>query len=391
MRYILTIFLIFVIAQVFGQVRVKGYYRKDGTYVQPHVRSNPDGNPYNNWSYPGNLNPYTGKIAPGDPSTYLDNYYKNRTYQPNSASSSSGNSNYRTYYVSGDKLNVRTGPSTNSAVLLTLSYLDNVKVIREVEYPWCLIEANYYDNSTYSFKQVYGYVSTTYLLGYKPATDGKQLNTGNPDYFAKEKPLYTGPDVNPSNYSTIKEKRNLFYVTANRLNVRIGPSEYDSVFTTIPFQERVEVVSMSEYPWYKIKTNYFDTYHNSYKQRYGYVYSFYLSTSLPVFNTDVENSNLNNSTTLYPISSHPYGNGNGKIAIWTNCYNEGYISIYVDDIYLGKLTVYSESEPDCDTKGLFSITKKPGIYKVTAIGATMKWESTVMISLNECSLRKLSK
>lgn len=27
---------------------VEGYYRKDGTYVRPHIRSNPDGNPYNN-------------------------------------------------------------------------------------------------------------------------------------------------------------------------------------------------------------------------------------------------------------------------------------------------------------------------------------------------------
>ncbi len=58
-----------------AKVYVKGYFRKDGTYVQPHYRSNPDGNPYNNWSYPGNTNPYTGKVAPGNPSTYLNNYY----------------------------------------------------------------------------------------------------------------------------------------------------------------------------------------------------------------------------------------------------------------------------------------------------------------------------
>jgi hypothetical protein len=56
-------------------VRVKGYFRKDGTYVQSHYRSNPDGNPYNNWSFPGNTNPYTGKVAPGNPDTYLKNYY----------------------------------------------------------------------------------------------------------------------------------------------------------------------------------------------------------------------------------------------------------------------------------------------------------------------------
>ena len=54
---------------------VSGYYRSDGTYVQPYWRSDPDGDPYNNYSFPGNLNPYTGAIAPGDPDTYLDNYY----------------------------------------------------------------------------------------------------------------------------------------------------------------------------------------------------------------------------------------------------------------------------------------------------------------------------
>ena len=54
---------------------VRGTVRRDGAYVQPHWRSSPDGNPYNNWSYPGNVNPHTGKVAPGNPNTYLDRYY----------------------------------------------------------------------------------------------------------------------------------------------------------------------------------------------------------------------------------------------------------------------------------------------------------------------------
>ena len=61
-----------------GSVSVRGYTRRDGTYVQPHVRSATDGNPYNNYSFPGNYNPYTGKTAPGNPDTYLERYY-NRT------------------------------------------------------------------------------------------------------------------------------------------------------------------------------------------------------------------------------------------------------------------------------------------------------------------------
>lgn len=44
-----------------GSVSVRGYSRKDGTYVQPHRRSAPDGNFGNNWSTRGNVNPYTGE------------------------------------------------------------------------------------------------------------------------------------------------------------------------------------------------------------------------------------------------------------------------------------------------------------------------------------------
>jgi hypothetical protein len=41
-------------------VRVRGYFRSNGTYVRPHYRSKPDGNFYNNWSTYPNINPYTG-------------------------------------------------------------------------------------------------------------------------------------------------------------------------------------------------------------------------------------------------------------------------------------------------------------------------------------------
>src|SRR5229473_473291 len=44
-----------------GSVYVRGYIRKDGTYVQPYMRSAPDGNFWNNWSTIGNVNPYTGE------------------------------------------------------------------------------------------------------------------------------------------------------------------------------------------------------------------------------------------------------------------------------------------------------------------------------------------
>ena len=67
-----------------GRVSVRGYYRKDGTYVSPHYRSAPDGNPYNNYSFPGNYNPNTGSITPGNSQTYLDRYYNRSSYNSTS-------------------------------------------------------------------------------------------------------------------------------------------------------------------------------------------------------------------------------------------------------------------------------------------------------------------
>jgi hypothetical protein len=53
-KFVLATLAALSIAAVSGaasaDVYVNGYYRSDGTYVQPHVRTNPDGNPYNNYS-----------------------------------------------------------------------------------------------------------------------------------------------------------------------------------------------------------------------------------------------------------------------------------------------------------------------------------------------------
>ncbi len=62
-----------------GPVHVRGYVRKDGTYVAPHYRSAPDGNFSNNWSTKGNFNPYTGAAGtrvtpPAVRSTYAPSY-----------------------------------------------------------------------------------------------------------------------------------------------------------------------------------------------------------------------------------------------------------------------------------------------------------------------------
>jgi len=54
---VLTFFPILAPADTY----VKGYYRSNGTYVQPHYRSSQDRSYNNNWSVSPNVNPYTGK------------------------------------------------------------------------------------------------------------------------------------------------------------------------------------------------------------------------------------------------------------------------------------------------------------------------------------------
>lgn len=48
-------------------VHVRGYTRKDGTYVPPHDRTAPNDTKLDNWSTKGNINPETGKPGTVDP------------------------------------------------------------------------------------------------------------------------------------------------------------------------------------------------------------------------------------------------------------------------------------------------------------------------------------
>jgi hypothetical protein len=50
-----------------AQVAVGGYYRNNGTYVEPHHRSAPNSSAYDNYSTKGNVNPYTGKAGSESP------------------------------------------------------------------------------------------------------------------------------------------------------------------------------------------------------------------------------------------------------------------------------------------------------------------------------------
>jgi len=301
LRTLVLLLILIITFQVSAQVKVKGYYKKDGTYVQPHYRSNPDGNPYNNWSYPGNTNPYTGKTATGNPDTYLKNYnnrssnstnpptypYSSTTFPTPSNSSYSNSPFYSSYYVTANSLNVRSGPSTNYSVVGTLSYADNVQVIESYTNGWKKIQYSYLDMESYSlsYNTKEGYVSGSYLSASNP-------------YFKES-------------YSTT-------------------------------------------------------SYSNSY-------YS-------------------NNTYSTIKKTSYPYGYGNGNITIWTDCGNDGEIKIYLDGVYIGKLTQYfREGTPDCGASGTLSVNTPAGTYLIEGRGNEYVWSGTITITKDRCLIQGLQK
>ena len=91
MKLIITAIIAAIgLSTVSADVYVNPYFKKNGTYVQGHYRSNPDGNFYNNWSTKGNINPYTGsygtRITPprsyGSGSSVWGNTYRSRISTP---------------------------------------------------------------------------------------------------------------------------------------------------------------------------------------------------------------------------------------------------------------------------------------------------------------------
>lgn len=83
MKFLLS-FLSFslLVLTCFSQVRVKGYFRKNGTYVSPHIRTSPDGILWNNFSYNGR----NSSQSSGSTTIYLNK--NNQLYNPNTDISS---------------------------------------------------------------------------------------------------------------------------------------------------------------------------------------------------------------------------------------------------------------------------------------------------------------
>lgn len=82
--FLFAILTLFSLAQTNSRhIRVSGYYRSNGTYVQPYFRTAPNSTNNDNFSTRGNVNPYTGKPGWIEPDNrYNTFYYNTYTYTP---------------------------------------------------------------------------------------------------------------------------------------------------------------------------------------------------------------------------------------------------------------------------------------------------------------------
>lgn len=194
--------LIFTLANLnlLCQVKVKGYYRANGTYVQPHYRTSPNSTPYDNYSFPGNYNPHTGNTASGDPDTYLKNLRDDNNSAPTSQPKSTTKPNNEAreskavlsaannpvdyskanydigskeralvrngittkthqqtnavnYYTTAENLNIRSGPSTQFEVIGTIPKGTRVSMIELHDHTWVKVNC----------RDLVGYVHKSYL------------------------------------------------------------------------------------------------------------------------------------------------------------------------------------------------------------------------------------
>ncbi|WP_379969844.1 hypothetical protein [Epilithonimonas sp. UC225_85] len=246
MKKLFTLFVVLLSIYNYSQVSVRGYYRKNGTYVQPHVRTAPNSTVTDNYSYRGNYNPnteYTTTSSISSPSksnydkewvdgyyradgTYVSGYYRKKRATTTSSNNSnyvySGNSSSNNYksstkkYVNTTNVNLRTAPEVSDNIIEELAFSDEVTSIEQLGY-WDKVRVKRYLPSTNSYSMIDGYINSRYLTA---SADSENTYSSN-------------VMVSESKYFRVKVDRTYFCNTPNIKDVRKAHLIYDTVIYAI--------------------------------------------------------------------------------------------------------------------------------------------------------------
>ena len=175
-------------------VRVRGYYRSNGTYVQPHYKTAPNSTNIDNFSTSGNINPYTGQpgwIKPDNNtlnSTY-NGWYSNFSSNDVQVCSYSNCTEYKLVYSSGYMYK-----SSNYCISHTPKCLnpscDNPQMI------------NYYGSSYLKYCDEHEYTCKSTNCYNIARVDNSGFQSQQTSYCGEHTPICENPTC--SNYSKVK-------------------------------------------------------------------------------------------------------------------------------------------------------------------------------------------
>lgn len=136
MKKLITFLSLFFMFVLFGQVnpnyhKVKGYYRSDGTYVQPYYRTNPNNTNQDNYSTKPNVNPHTGR--PG----YIEPDHKPNSSTSTTLSSTSDSTEINENYSSTISFYTNYGQSGHTKIWINGSYKGKLVSYFSVGTPVC--------------------------------------------------------------------------------------------------------------------------------------------------------------------------------------------------------------------------------------------------------------
>jgi len=80
----------------------------------------------------------------------------------------------------------------------------------------------------------------------------------------------------------------------------------------------------------------------------------------------------------------------GQLMVWTSNSNVNPISVYIDNVNMGTITLYySGGTPDCGANGCVTATLNVGTYSVYATDGNYTWNGALTVSANQCSTFQL--
>ena len=259
----------------FAQVNVSGYFKKNGTYVAPHVRTYPDAYLYNNYNYPGNYNPNKDYInyLPATP-------YNNSSYQSNN----NLNKEYNIYYPSTNVDYNKTGTNSNqpdnfivrfsTGSIVQIKFDAKLKVSRDIfsnvitvvpSGSAVKIESSVEEGIFYvSFNGLQGYMNEIYFkdnsnqnFKYQQVYEPPKTSTKIVEPFYGISPEFT---TNPGDYVSLKFEGKL----------KKSESVFSDIITLIPALSKIKIIK-------KINE---DIYYVFYESKFGYINQLYFDKNL---------------------------------------------------------------------------------------------------------------